>query len=157
VSSYHHAPAHQVAYAAPAYGHYEHGTSEQNIVRSAHGTVSQISKAVDTPHSSVRKYDTRIINDGYKAVSYQPATTYLQSAPVLTKAVVAQPLLTKTVSHVAQPVAYSQPIAYAQPQYVHAQQQYAHAAPVLAKSVHFSPAAEVAHVSFEGFGTNYGW
>lgn len=178
VSSYHHEPSHQLAYAAPAYGHYEHGTSEQNIVRSAHGTVSHISKAVDTPHSSVRKYDTRIINDGYKTLSYQPATTYVQSAPVLTKTVVAQPLLTKTVAHVAQPVAYSQPIAYAQPQYVHSEPQYAHAAPqyahaapqyahaapqyahaapVLAKSVHFSPAADVAHVSFDGFGTHYGW
>src|SRR5690349_5359055 len=63
VASYHHEPETHVYAAQPAYGYTSHGSSEQNIVRSAHGTVSHISKAVDTPHSSVRKYDTRIIND----------------------------------------------------------------------------------------------
>lgn len=171
VSSYHHEPQHQVYAAQPVYGHYEHGSSEQNIVRSAHGTVSHISKAVDTPHSSVRKYDTRVINDGYKTLSYaQPAAYVHQPAvhsysPVIAKtAVVAQPLLTKTIAHVAQPAHYqyaAQPVQYAaQPvQYAaHPQQyQYAAHAPVLASKVHYSPAIEVAHASFESPVAHYSW
>lgn len=170
VSSYHHEPSHHV-YAAPAvYGHhYEHGSSEQNIVRSAHGTVSHISKAVDTPHSSVRKYDTRVINDGYKTVQYahaQPAYQYVQpevhsvvAQPVLAKTVahVAQPVVAKTVAHVAQPTTYvaHQPTAYvSQPSYAH---QYAAHAPVVASKVHYSPAIEVAHASFESPVAHYSW
>lgn len=186
VSGYHQQPEQHV-YASPVYGHYEHGTSEQNIVRSAHGTVSQISKAVDTPHSSVRKYDTRIVNDGYKTLSYaQPAAyvhaqpvayaqhaTYAQPAvhsytPILAKtSVVAQPLVTKTLAQpivaktvVSQPAQYqyvAQPQqhyqAYAQPQY----QTYAQHAPVLASKVHYSPAIEVAHASFESPVAHYSW
>ena len=194
VSSYQQ-PAQHV-YASPVYGHYEHGSSEQNIVRSAHGTVSQISKAVDTPTSSVRKYDTRIVNDGYKTLSYaQPAAYYQQAAyaqpaayaqhaayvqpavhsytPILAKtSVVSQPLVTKTLAqpviaktivsqpaqYVAQPhqyQAYAQPQyqAYAQPQY----QAYAQHAPVLASKVHYSPAIEVAHASFESPVAHYSW
>lgn len=166
VSSYHHEPQQHVYAAQPVYGHYEHGSSEQNIVRSAHGTVSHISKSVDTPHSSVRKYDTRVINDGYKTVAYahQP-TAYVQqpavhtyAAPVLAKTVVAQPVLAKTVAHV-QPahIQYSaQPQHYqyaAQPQHY----QYAAQAPVLATKVHYSPAIEVAHASFESPVAHYSW
>lgn len=177
VSSYHHEPEHHVYAAAPVYGHYEHGTSEQNIVRSAHGTVSHISKAVDTPHSSVRKYDTRVINDGYKTVQYaQPAYVAQQAyvaqpavhsyTPVLAKTAVvahktiAQPIIAKTIvsqpaqyhQYVAQPQQYHQQ-AYAQPQY----QTYAQHAPVLASKVHYSPAIEVAHASFESPVAHYSW
>jgi Pupal cuticle protein C1 len=180
--NYHHEPEHHVYAAAPVH-HYEHGSSEQNIVRSAHGTVSHISKAVDTPHSSVRKYDTRIINDGYKTVQYaQPA--YIQPAvhsyAPLAKTVVAQPLVTKhlaqpviakTIAHVAQPAHYqyaAQPIQYAaQPIHYAAQPvqysaqyatpQYAAHAPVLASKVHYSPAIEVAHASFESPDAHYSW
>lgn len=189
VSSYHQQPEQHI-YASPVYGHYEHGTSEQNIVRSAHGTVSQISKAVDTPHSSVRKYDTRIVNDGYKTLSYAQPAAYVQQAtyaqpaayvqqtayaqpavhsytPIVAKtSVVAQPLVTKTLAqpiiaktvvsqpaqyqYVAQPQQYQ---AYAQPQY----QAYAQHAPVLASKVHYSPAIEVAHASFESPVAHYQW
>jgi len=163
VSAYHHEPEHHITYAAaaPSYGqHYAHGSSEQNIVRSAHGTVSQISKAVDTPHSSVRKYDTRIINDGYKALSHQPsvayvqqpsvsyvqqpAQTYIQQQPIVTKTIVSQP----QVAHIAQPVhSYAQPI-----------HSYAASAPVLAhKSVQYSPAYAVSHASFEAPSYHYSW
>lgn len=196
VSSYQQEPEHHV-YAAPAYGHYEHGQSEQNIVRSAHGTVSHISKTVNTPHSSVHKYDTRVINDGYKTLAYaQPAayvahqpTAYVShqpasyvahqpsayvahqpavhaySSPIVAKTI-SQPLLTKTIAqpvlaktvHVQQPAvhAYSAPAHYqysAQPQY----QTYAQHAPVLAQKVHYSPAIEVAHASFESPVAHYSW
>ena len=94
--SHHYEPAHAVI-ATP---HYEHGQSEQNIVRSAHGTVSQISKSVDTPTSSVRKYVNTKVSDGYKTVSYAPATTYVQQPATY-------------VQH--QPTAYVQQQAYVQP------------------------------------------
>lgn len=158
VSSYHHEPEHHVYAASPV--HYEHGSSEQNIVRNAHGTVSHISKAVDTPHSSVRKYDTRVINDGYKTVQYaQPA--YIQPAivaqPLITK--VAQPVIAKTV--VSQPIAHvAQPVHYSAPQYTaqhYSAPQYAAHAPVLASKVHYSPAIEVAHASFESPVAHYSW
>jgi hypothetical protein len=164
VQNYHHEPEHHIYAAQPVHyqQHYEHGSSEQNIVRSAHGTVSQISKAVDTPHSSVRKYDTRIINDGYKTVSYQP-TAYVAAQPavhsyvqptIVKQAVVAQPI----VKTLAQPAHYqyaAQPQLHyaAQPQAV----QYAAHAPVLASKVHYSPAIEVAHASFESPLAHYSW
>lgn len=161
-------PEHTVYAASP--NHYAHGSSEQNIVRSAHGTVSHISKAVDTPHSSVRKYDTRVINDGYKTLEYEQPTAYhvqpaIHSYAPIAKTVVAQPLITK---HLAQPViakhvvsqpAHYQPIQYSAqysaPQY--AATQYAAHAPVLASKVHYSPAIEVAHASFESPVAHYSW
>ncbi|XP_070501317.1 larval/pupal cuticle protein H1C-like [Chironomus tepperi] len=121
---YHHEPAHAVI-ATP---HYEHGQSEQNIVRSAHGTVSQISKSVDTPTSSVRKYVNTNVSDGYKTVSYAPA--YVQQPAVLAKtAVVSQPAAyvhhQPATTYVQQPTTYvhQQPTAYVQQPttYVHQQ------------------------------------
>ncbi|CRK94990.1 CLUMA_CG008477, isoform A [Clunio marinus] len=184
VSSYHHQPQ-QVYAAQPAYGHYDSSSSsQQNILRSSHGTVSHISKTIDTPVSSIRKYDTRVINDGYKTVSYaqpaayvaQPATyvshqpaAYVSHQPaayasyqpeVHSYTQVAQPLLTKTI---AQPVVaktiVSQPIAHvAQPTHYAAQpSHYAAHAPVLASKVHYSPAIEVAHASYESPVAHYSW
>lgn len=183
VSSYQHEPEHHVYAASPV--HYEHGSSEQNIVRSAHGTVSHISKAVDTPHSSVRKYDTRVISDGYKTVQYAQPAAYIQPAvhsyAPIAKTVVAQPLITKhlaqpviaktvvsqPIAHVSQPAHYqyaAQPIQYSTqysaPQYASHQypaHQYAAQAPVLASKVHYSPAIEVAHASFESPVAQYSW
>jgi hypothetical protein len=168
--SYHHEPSHAVI-ATPH--HYEHGHSEQNIVRSAHGTVSQTSKVVQTPTSSVRKSDTRITNDGFKTLSYAepahayvahaPATTYvhqptqyihqqpahyIQSSPaVVAKTVVSHQPQVHTYSHAAPVHTYS----HAAP--VHT---YSHASPVVAK-VHYSPAVEVAHASYESPIAHYAW
>lgn len=191
VSGYHHEPEHHVYAASPV--HYEHGSSEQNIVRSAHGTVSHISKTVDSPHSSVHKYDTRVISDGYKTVQYaQPAAYISQPAvhsyapvaktliaqPLVTKHLAHQPIISKTIvsqpiAHVSQPAHYqyaAQPIAHvSQPaHYQYAAQpiqystqyeapQYAAHAPVLASKVHYSPAIEVAHASFESPDAHYSW
>ncbi|XP_055853040.1 pupal cuticle protein C1B-like [Episyrphus balteatus] len=100
------------------------GSTQENVVRSFGGTVSQYSKAVDTPFSSVRKSDTRINNN-----VYTPA------------------LATKTISYAAPAPVYAHPVAPAV---------YAHAAPVLAKAaIAYSPAATVAHVTFDGFGAHY--
>lgn len=178
---HHYAPSHAVI-ATP---HYEHGQSEQNIVRSAHGTVSQISKSVDTPTSSVRKFVNTNVSDGYKTVSYAPATTYVQQPAVLAKtAVVSQPAAYvhhQPTAYVQQPTTYvhqqpatyvhQQPAAYvSQPAttYVHQQPAvqktyvsqpavYAQHAPVVAAKIHYSPAVEVAHVSYESPIAHYGW
>jgi hypothetical protein len=163
--AYHHEPAHAIVHTP----HYEHGHSEQNIVRSAHGTVSQTSKVVETPTSSVRKSDTRITNDGYKTVAYQPTYTYQQAqqySPIVSKTVVSEPVHTyshqpittyshqpiTTYSHQPAVATYShQPIAhYAQPSVAH------HASPVVAK-IHYSPAVETSHVSFESPIAHYQW
>lgn len=181
---YHHQPVYQhqqvyqhqpaVHYAPSAhYGHYEHGHSEQNIVRTPHGTVSQISKHVDTPHSSVRKYDTRITNDGYKTVQYahqpayyhQPAVHYASHPQVIEKHVVAAPAVVhKTISQpiVAAPVVhktYAQPAIYAQKAYVHepVHHHVAHAPVIAQKAIHYSPAIEVSHASFESPVVHYSW
>ncbi|KAG5672886.1 hypothetical protein PVAND_002974 [Polypedilum vanderplanki] len=157
--AYHHEPV--VAKTVIAQPHYEHGHSEQNIVRSAHGTVSQISKAVDTPTSSVRKYDTRIINDGIKTVSYAQPTAYVSQPATY----VSQPATTTYVhqpAQVVQKTIVSQPaVAYAQhapTHYVSQPVAYAQHAPVVhAAKVHYSPAVEVAHVNFESPLAHYGW
>lgn len=74
------------------------GTTQHNVVRTIDGTISQYSKAVDTPFSSVRKVDTRINNNVYSpAVAISP----------------------------------------------------------IARTISYSPAVEVAHVSFDGLGTHY--
>ncbi|XP_055906511.1 cuticle protein 67-like [Eupeodes corollae] len=92
------------------------GSTQENVIRSFGGTVSQYSKAVDTPFSSVRKTDTRINNNVYT------------------------PALAKTIT-------------YAAPGAV-----YAHAAPLVTArtaAIAYSPAATVAHVTFDGFGAHY--
>jgi hypothetical protein len=165
---------------SPAISHYgyEHGTSEQNIVRSPHGTVSHISKAVDTPHSSVRKYDTRIVNDAptYKVAAVAPVyqqvaapvvtktiatpVTYAHQAPVYTKTYAQAPVATYAHAPVA---TYAQaPVAtYAHaPVATYAQAPvatYAHAAPVVKQAIQYSPAVAVSHASFEGLGAHYAW
>lgn len=67
-------------------------TTHQNVARSFAGTVSQYSKSVHTPYSSVHKEDTRVTNNVYtspiaktlsyatravaKPISYSPASVY---------------------------------------------------------------------------------
>lgn len=172
--AYHHEPSHAVIHTP----HYEHGHSEQNIVRSAHGTVSQTSKVVQTPTSSVRKSDTRITNDGYKTVAYaqpsyyhaQPEHHLIQASPVIAKTFVSEPHYAHQPSHhivsephyahqpshhiVSSPVTYAHqaPVAYAH----QAPVAYAHQTPVVAK-IHYSPAVETSHVSFESPIAHYAW
>lgn len=192
------------------------GSTQENVVRSFAGTVSQYSKAVDTPFSSVRKTDTRVNNNVYSAA---PALTY--AAPVtktlihptqytytgpVTKTLIqtplayagpvsktlvqpahfayASPAVTKTLTYaqplakIATPVSYSTapallqapvaktiihqaPLSYAQPAtFTHPVAKIT--APVdstayTTKTISYSPAAQVAHVSFDGFGAHYEW
>ncbi|XP_019847678.2 larval/pupal cuticle protein H1C [Bactrocera dorsalis] len=129
-------------------------TTHQNVVRSFAGTGSHHSKAVDTPYSSVRQSDTRINNKVYAPAIAKTVTTYAAPAvaPVVSAytAAAAAPLVSKTilspVAKVAAPVVYS------------------HAAPVAtyghvaaAPAIAYSPAAAVAHVAFDGFGTHWGY
>ncbi|CAG9808719.1 unnamed protein product [Chironomus riparius] len=181
---HHYQPTHSVI-ATP---HYEHGQSEQSIVRSAHGTVSQISKSVDTPTSSVRKYVNTKTNDGYKTVSYapayvqqpatyvhQPATTYVsQPATTYVQAPVQKTYISQPTTYVQQPAIQktyiNQPATYVQqPATTYIQQApvqktyvsqpavYAQSAPVVATKVHYSPAVEVAHFSYESPISHYAW
>lgn len=95
-----------------SYAHSSVGSTSHNVERSFDGTVSQYSKAVDTPFSSIRKYDTRINNNVYTPA----ASTLAYTAPIAKTAVDIGPG---------------------------------------ARTISYSPAVEVAHVSFDGFGTHY--
>ncbi|XP_023161640.2 cuticle protein LPCP-23 [Drosophila hydei] len=157
------APASYVA-AAPvltklAQPHYDAvGTTQQNVVRSFGGTVSTYSKNVVTPYSSVSKVDSRTTNN-----VYTPKTVYAAApAPAITYAAPA-PVLAKTVSYAAPAVTYSAPapvlaktVSYAAPAPVYAK---SYAAPLAAPTayVKYSPAINVAHVSFDGFGSHWGY
>ncbi|KAI8121277.1 Cuticle protein LPCP-23, partial [Lucilia cuprina] len=131
-------------------------STQQNVVRSFGGTVSSYSKTVQTPYSSVSKVDTRISNNVYtpavaktvtyaapaltKTVSYAaPAVHYAAPAPVYTKTLVSSPVPTVNTYAAHAPVVYS------------------HAAPVVKQAIAYSPAATVAHVSFDGFGSHWGY
>lgn len=118
----------QVAINSPAIG-----TSQQSTIRSHAGTISQYSKAVDTAHSSVRKVDTRISNNGYAL------------APTYTQAIAPAPLLASSA------IAHGSLLAG--PAVAHA--------PLLAqRTVLAAPALEhsiVNHVSFNGLGASYAW
>ncbi|XP_062135381.1 larval/pupal cuticle protein H1C [Drosophila sulfurigaster albostrigata] len=121
--------------------------TQQNVVRSFDGTVSHYAKSVATPYSQVHKQDTRISNNVY------------------------QPAIAKTVTYAApaqvytphQPAVYthSAPVAAAAPVYQH--QQPIPSAPVTYAShqpqtvIHYSPAETVSHMSFDGFGTHWGF
>ncbi|XP_018786879.1 PREDICTED: cuticle protein 16.5-like isoform X1 [Bactrocera latifrons] len=177
-------------------------SSHQNVVRTFDGTVSQYSKTIQTPYSSVHKSDTRVSNN-----VYQPAVakTVTYAAPAVTKTVFAAPAPAAVYTHAA-PVAKT--VTYAAP--AAAAALYTHATPVVAKSVyapahphalvaapaktvtyaapapvyhhevpvakavsyaapapvyhqaapvaiHYSPAETASHMSFDGFGTHWGW
>lgn len=127
----------QLSYNAnPAYNSY--GSSSQNVIRSYDGTISQYSKAVDSPFSSVRKYDTRITNNQYTPQLVQYAAPAHHHQQILT-----------TVPHAT----YAHSGAYVQPAYAHSG---AYVQPA-AHHVSYSPAASVAHVSFDGLGAHYAW
>ncbi|XP_055840956.1 cuticle protein 76-like [Episyrphus balteatus] len=145
-----------VAYSAPL-AHYAVanpsldavGSTQHNVVRSYAGTVSQYSKAVDTPYSSVRKSDTRINNNVYTP-TYAKALTYAAPQAVYSHAAPAAAVYSQ---HVAPAAVYS----HATPTV------YSHAAPAAviaqpaAHAIAYSPAATVAHVTFDGFGAHYGY
>lgn len=124
------APEHHVDYNG-----YAHAATQQKLVHGYDGTLSHYAKQVSTPFSSVSKYDTRLTKDNdyhYNvAVTPTPAVHYV-SAPQ-----------------------HEQPIHYQSAAPVH--HQYGHGAPVANKAVHYSPAEEVSHASFQGLGTQYKW
>ncbi|XP_028895395.1 cuticle protein LPCP-23 [Zeugodacus cucurbitae] len=168
-------------------------SSHQNVVRTFDGTVSQYSKTIQTPYSSVHKSDTRVSNNVYqpavaktvyaapapaavyahaapvaKTVTYAApapaAALYTHATPVVSKdvyapsqphALVAAPAVAKTVTYAAPAPLYhhevpvAKAVSYAAPAPVYHQ-----AAPV---AIHYSPAATASHMSFDGFGTHWGW
>uniref|UniRef100_A0A0K8V053 Pupal cuticle protein G1A n=1 Tax=Bactrocera latifrons TaxID=174628 RepID=A0A0K8V053_BACLA len=177
-------------------------SSHQNVVRTFDGTVSQYSKTIQTPYSSVHKSDTRVSNNVYqpavaKTVTYAapavtktvyaapaPAAVYTHSVPVAKTVGYAAPApvyhhevpVAKTVTYAAPAVAKTVTYSAAAPVPV-----YHHAAPVAtnynqgsaattythnapgvsgygaSQTVQYSPAETASHMSFDGFGTHWGW
>ncbi|KAL7733199.1 hypothetical protein ACLKA6_004711 [Drosophila palustris] len=121
--------------------------TQQNVVRSFDGTVSHYAKSVSTPYSQVHKQDTRVSNN-----VYQPAiaktVTYAAPAPA-------------AVYTPHQPAVYTHAAPVATP--VYHQQQHIPTSPVTYAShqpqavIHYSPAETVSHMSFDGFGTHWGF
>ncbi|XP_058463230.1 cuticle protein LPCP-23-like [Malaya genurostris] len=129
-----------VAYSSPAIG-----ATHESTIRGHDATISHQSKAIDTAFSSVRKSDTRITNEGPKlalaSYSHAPAIATYAQAPVLARSYAA-PAYTTSYAHPAPALAT-----------------YSHAAPVVSatKTLTYSPAVEVAHVSYEGAHAHYAW
>ena len=90
----HYAAAPALHYAAPA----AVGATHQSTIQTAHGTVSHHSKAVDTPYSSVRKYDTRVTNESPAYAVHAPV---LAHAPVVAHAPVLHYSPASAVSHIS--------------------------------------------------------
>ncbi|KAM7356734.1 uncharacterized protein ACRADG_002370 [Cochliomyia hominivorax] len=144
-------------------------STQQNVVRSFGGTVSTYSKSVQTPYSSVSKVDTRVSNNVYTPAV---AKTIHYAAPTVAKTVTyAAPAVSKTLTYAAPAIAKT--ISYADPAPLYAKTLvsspvvstvnthtpvvYSHAAPVVKQAIAYSPAATVAHVSFEGFGSHWNY
>lgn len=96
-----------------------------------------------------------------KTVSYASPAVYTHAAPAVTKTVYAhespvvygQPAVTKTVSYAAPSTTYNHGPAATT---------YTHNAPGVSaygtsQTVHYSPAEMVSHMSFDGFGTHWGF
>ncbi|XP_017100246.2 cuticle protein LPCP-23 [Drosophila bipectinata] len=152
--------------------------TQQNVVRSFDGTVSHYAKSVATPYSQVHKQDTRISNNVYqptvaKTFSYAPApapvAVHAEPSNLFTQATPVAPVYQQSAH-------YQAPDVYHQPAHVQAPAVYHHPAHVEAPSVyhqpahipstvvahqpaviHYSPAETVSHMSFDGFGTHYGF
>lgn len=165
LAAVHAAPAVAAVHAAPVAVHAPAiGASQQSVIRSLGGNqaISTYSKAVDSAFSTVRKYDTRITNDAL-SVAHAPVAYAAHAAPVAYAAHAAPVAYAAHAAPVAYaahaaPVAYAAhaaPVAYASP-VGHAT--YAAAAPVISKAaISYSPAAVVAHTTFEGLGAHYEW
>ncbi|EDV97035.1 larval/pupal cuticle protein H1C [Drosophila grimshawi] len=146
--------------------------THQNVVRNYDGTVSHYAKSVSTPYSQVNKLDTRISNN-----VYQPAiaktVSYAAPAPVSTVYTPHQQVYTphqqvytphqQVYTPHQQHALFTQAAPVAQVAPVYQQQQHhipaAHAtyASHQPTVVHYSPAETVSHMSFDGFGTHYGF
>lgn len=126
-------------------------STHQNVVRSFGGTISQHSKSVQTPYSSVHKEDTRINNNVYtptvtKTVTYaapEASAVYTShAAPVVTKTVYSAPQIhEEQQNHV-----YASPTAPTAAIYTHAvptHNVYTHSAPSSDVYSHAGPSASV--------------
>jgi len=142
-----------VAYQAPSVG-----LSQQLVSKSLGGgqSISSYSKAEDSAFSSVRKYDTRVTNDG---LAYAAPAQIAYSAPFVTKTYAAPvaysapaQVLTKTYAapgpvfakSYAAPASYAAPISYAAPSAYATHASYAAPISYAAPSAYAAPAAYAA-------------
>uniref|UniRef100_A0A8D8Q6Q5 Larval/pupal cuticle protein H1C n=1 Tax=Cacopsylla melanoneura TaxID=428564 RepID=A0A8D8Q6Q5_9HEMI len=149
-----------VSYVTPSYAHHAVGTQSQSVVRSLDGKSvhSVYSKAVDTPFSSVRKYDSRLSND---AVAYAhahapfvaPVKSYAPVTYTLKAYTAPYPYTASLVNSFASPVIYHAPVATTNGVAYHAPVGSAY--PYHTGSVAYSSAAVVSHVDFDGYGVHY--
>lgn len=165
VSQYQSPISYTKTYSAPAPVYESVLTTHESNTKSLDGTQQNTySKALDTAHSSLRKFDSRTTNDGafYQpavhsaSIISQPQLTYNVGAPVVhnvaspvTYTTHAQaPTVAKTfsvpsINHV---VAGSSGLAYASHQQV-----------VQPVKITYSEAPQVSHMTFHGLGTSYSW
>lgn len=157
------APAH-----IPSYGH-----SHQAVHHGLGQTVSHYGKVVSSPHSYVKKYDTRIISEEphhYKLAAAHAYPTIVKT-PVHHTAYV-KPVVPAIVSSPVVPVVKAH--YHHEPHYHHGydhhdydhhhydhhdyDHHHHHSAPVIAhKSIAYSPADVVSHTSFESANAHYAW
>ncbi|KAH8270178.1 hypothetical protein KR018_005355 [Drosophila ironensis] len=134
--------------------------TQQNVVRGFDGTVSHYAKSVATPFTQVHKHDTRISNNVYQpaVASYAPPShLFAQATP---EAYHQQPSVFKhPAAQVEGSPVYHQPAHLETPAVYQPQPTY-NPSPVVSHQpavVHYSPAESVSHVSFDGFGTHWGF
>ncbi|EDW93767.1 larval/pupal cuticle protein H1C [Drosophila yakuba] len=101
-----------------------------------------------------------------KTVYSAPAPVYAAPAPVLAKTVYSAPapVYAAAAPVVAKTVSYAAPLATTNVNHGPAATTYSHSAPALgvssygsSQTVHYSPAESVSHMSFDGFGTHWGF
>ncbi|KAH8398725.1 hypothetical protein KR222_001290 [Zaprionus bogoriensis] len=160
-----------IAQPALSYAADEHAVAhtQQNVLRSYDGTVSHYAKSVATPYSQVHKQDTRISNNVYQPAYAAPAAVVAPAAQLHQVYTQHQPAAVYAQHQPAAVYTEHQPaVVHAQPAVVHTQPAavYSHAAPVAHAAyashqqpavVHYSPAESVSHMSFDGFGTHWGF
>lgn len=138
-------------------------TTHESRTKSLDGTQQDTySKALDTSHSSLRKFDSRTTNDGVlfhpsvhsASVISQPQLSYgaplvhSVSSPVTYTTHAQAPVVTKTISTpaVSHVVAGSSGLAYA-----------SHPQVIQPVKVTYSEAPLVSHMTFHGLGASYSW
>lgn len=147
------------------------GSHSQSVIRSLDGNsvISSYSKAVDTPHSSVRKYDSRVNNDAIVYAHLPPPVVPYTAPAIYSKpaAYVNNPFYhypAPSYYHPYPAPVYSAPASVYHPSTAlyHAPSPYYHPTAIKpvaihAPHTHYSDAATVSHLTFDGLGAHYTW
>lgn len=133
------------------------GTSSNSITRSFDGTVSHITKNVETPFSSVSKSVSKVSNKVYPAYAvHQPAYTVHQPVATYSHA----PVTTYSHAPVTTYTAAASPVThYAAAPVAHYAEPFAKTTVLRAPQAHiaYSPAELVSHVVYDAPSFHYEW